>query len=173
MQVAAALGWPIKRQLQQVAQQGHHPQEHRPITHWRQAAMNGAPRVLSGRARRQLDRRRTGHSTAKAIGLQPGQIAPDGIGISKTLPVQPGQKGSGPVRQVSFWQGREDRLQLLSAGGIACGQIGPAAQQLDQVEQALQVQQARIAMALQLAFTVGGGADAPVQPGQLRLQHRS
>jgi hypothetical protein len=34
--------------------------------------------------------------------------------------------------------------------------LGPGAQQLDQVEQALEIQQARVAMALQLPFAVGG-----------------
>ena len=41
MQVAAALGWPVKGHLQQVAQQRHHPHKHRPIAHGRQPAMDG------------------------------------------------------------------------------------------------------------------------------------
>jgi hypothetical protein len=40
------------------------------------------------------------------------------------------------------------------------------------LEQALQIEQARVAVALQLALAVAGGADAAIQGGQLRPQQR-
>ena len=128
VQADAALGRAVKRHLQQVAQQRHHPQEHRPIAQRRQPAMN---RARGPRQRRQLQRRRAGDRAAEAVGLQPGQISADGAGIGVAGTVQPAENGCGAIGQVALRQRREDRLQLLGAGGIGGGQIRPGAQQPD------------------------------------------
>jgi hypothetical protein len=90
VQVGAALCRPIKGLLQQMTQQGHHPQKYRSIAHGRQAAMactTGSITPLALGKCCQLDWRSHRHRAAEAIGLQPAQIPPDGGGISKTLPV--------------------------------------------------------------------------------------
>jgi hypothetical protein len=86
--------------------------------------VNGARRQASALAYsqwRQLNRCRAGDCTAEAVGLQPGQIRADRAGISKTLPVQAAQEGSGPIGKVTLGDRREDRLQVLGTGGITGG----------------------------------------------------
>jgi hypothetical protein len=74
--------------------------------------------------------------------------------------------------EIARRQGRQDRLQLFCAGVVGGGQVGPGAQQPDQVQQPLEIQQARIAMALQLALAVGGRANPLIEPSQFCQKHR-
>ena len=166
-QVAAVL--PIERLLQHMAQQGEHPHEHRAVPQGWQPPVHPARR---GRHRGQLDRGINRVGGGEPLPLQPGQVGPQGHRISVALPMKPPQHGPGPIRQVALGQRRHDRLQLGGGDGIGGGQVRIAAQQAQQVEQAFEIQQAGVAMALHLPLPVGGRADALVEPGQLLGQHR-
>jgi hypothetical protein len=74
-------GFPIEGLLQQVAQQGEHPLEHRPIAQGRVATMHptrpGACWLRGTGAAPAESVPATGLALAEAVGLQPGQIGPD------------------------------------------------------------------------------------------------
>ena len=168
MKREAAARIAIKGLVEQVAQQGHHPLEHRPIAHRRVAA----GRRLRQPDLRQPDRRQAVSPAAEAIGLQPVQIATDRPRIAVALPMQPAQEGRSPLRQIARRQGRDDRLQLLAGDRIGGVELRVTAEQANQKEQPLQIEQARVTMQLPVGFAGPGAADAPVQRRQLSGQQR-
>ena len=168
LQVDAALALPVERGLQQVAQQRHHPQEDRAVPHRRHPAMADA----CGRSRRQLDRRLHRPGAAEAIRLQPGQVVPDGDGVAKALAVQAREVSGCSLGQIAFRARRQQALQLRDRAGIAAVQVRVGDQQPDQVQQPLQIQEARVAMALQPAFAIACRPDALVETVQVGPQRR-
>ena len=85
--------------------------------------------------------------SAKPVPLQPMQIATNRLDITKAGSVKLPQKGCRTLCQVSFRQGRHDRLELRSIGGMADIKLGVNRQQLEQIEQPLEIQKTGIAMA--------------------------
>ena len=164
----------IKGLLQQMAQQGEHPHEDWRVARGREAAVHPAgPGACGGRLGmgwRQLERRQGGLGAAEAIGLQPGQIRSNGVGIAVALAVQPAQVGGGLIRQVALRQGRHDRFQLRPGGGIGGGEFWVGGEQPQQLQQPLQIQQARVAVQLEALLAVAGRADAVIEAGQLIAQ---
>ena len=175
MKREAAARIAIKGLVEQVAQQGHHPLEHRPIAHRRVAAVDAALNTAAMRCRRhfrQPDRRQAVPPEAEAIGLQPVQIATDRPRSAVALPMQPHEESRSPLRQIARRQGRDDRLQLLAADWIGGGELRVTAEQANQEKQPLQIEQARVAMQLPVGLAGPGAADAPLQCRQLSDQQR-
>ena len=81
--------------------------------------------------------------------------------------MQPAQEDGSPLRQIPLRQGRHDPLQQLSGDWIGGVELGVTAQQANQKQQPLQIEQPRVAMELPVGFTGPGATDAAVQRRQL------
>jgi hypothetical protein len=100
------VGRPVKGRLQQMAQQGHHPHEHRRISHRRMAAMDAAAAgsliaTKSLQQRQGLDGCGHGGGGEKPLALQPGQIAAHGVGIAVADPMEFAQQRCRPFGQIT------------------------------------------------------------------------
>ena len=96
---------PIEGRLQEMAQQGHHPHEHRGIGHRWVAAVDatGLWRLPSCQWNQRYRGNRCGdrRGQEEALGLQPGQIAANRIGIAVALAMEFAQQGRCPLRQLA------------------------------------------------------------------------
>ena len=83
----------------------------------------------------------------EAIGLQPGEIAADRLHIAVAIAVAAmhlppaGQVGGGALGQIALRRRVADLEQRRGGAGIVEVEVGVAAEQADQKQQALQIEQ--------------------------------
>ena len=74
--------------------------------------------------------------------MQPEQISFESLHIAVALAPQPREQRRRPLGHRAFWKRIADRLQFGPGGGITSTQPWETGEQLHQIEQSLQIQQA-------------------------------
>ena len=175
LQIAPTRRITIEWLLQQVPQQREQADEHRPISERWDAAMHPTRRRNPGPPQGQgrwLERRGHRQGAAEPLVIQPGQIGTDGRDIAVARAVQMPQEGRGTISQVARRQRREQGFQFGAGGGIIAAELGIRREQLEQIKEPLEIQQARVAVERKAFLTIQGRADALIETGQFLAQKR-
>lgn len=99
----------------------------------------------------------------EAHGIEPVEIGGDGGGVVVTGAMETTQQCGGTVGDTGGGKGSEELLQFGIEGGVRRGQLWMLTQQPQEVEEAFEIEQARVAMQFMGGITVGATVNAEVK----------